>query len=606
MLIPQVNRVAWLNLLPRFHWRDTTAEFIAKINSLVPMFALEPAEYQQMLQWLLYGKNVKSFLAQADQKSSQQKQFGTFNIWDIGEYNAKGKIQAFNIMFGEVYTKFASHAAFPLLLTPDLLYCLWWKFFREPGQKSQTVPWYAVADVLLSDLCQEVDVELYEMPAEVRDELLSQCQDKFGEKRLQELSEFLIKYIERQVNKQKPDFLLRDLLQVNQWTALAYTQKGDEAAKQLAEKLRQAYLQNNKAELVRLSEVIATLAAPLKEKYAPLLVVARGYRALVRGDEEGKVAAQTELKQMLGVGETVDVAGVILERPDILNLIRLSPPFEIVTVNRRGEIIRRETKQAKYFTEYLSDSISLEMMAIPGGTFLMGSPETEAGRRNSESPQHEVTVPPFFMGKYPVTQAQWRFVATLEQVNRELEPDPSSFKGENLPIETISWYEAVEFCDRLSKYTGRRYQLPSEAQWEYACRAGTTTPFHFGETITSDLANYNAEFAYADSPKGEFREKTTPVGSFGLANAFGLYDMHGLVWEWCADSWHGNYDGAPADGSSPISRKVIEKYFHHLRVLRGGSWISNPGLCRSASRGNDDGSIGFRVVCAVSHRTLNP
>ncbi|WP_452039083.1 formylglycine-generating enzyme family protein [Aetokthonos hydrillicola] len=493
-----------------------------------------------------------------------------------------------------------------MLLTPDLLYCLWWKFFREPGQKSQTVPWYAVADVLLSDLCQEVDVELYEMPAEVRDELLSQCQDKFGEKRLQELSEFLIKYIERQVNKQKPDFLLRDLLQVNQWTALAYTQKGDEAAKQLAEKLRQAYLQNNKAELVRLSEVIATLAAPLKEKYAPLLVVARGYRALVRGDEEGKVAAQTELKQMLGVGETVDVAGVILERPDILNLIRLSPPFEIVTVNRRGEIIRRETKQAKYFTEYLSDSISLEMMAIPGGTFLMGSPETEAGRRNSESPQHEVTVPPFFMGKYPVTQAQWRFVATLEQVNRELEPDPSSFKGENLPIETISWYEAVEFCDRLSKYTGRRYQLPSEAQWEYACRAGTTTPFHFGETITSDLANYNAEFAYADSPKGEFREKTTPVGSFGLANAFGLYDMHGLVWEWCADSWHGNYDGAPADGSSPISRKVIEKYFHHLRVLRGGSWISNPGLCRSASRGNDDGSIGFRVVCAVSHRTLNP
>ncbi|NEO21280.1 MAG: formylglycine-generating enzyme family protein, partial [Moorea sp. SIO4A5] len=126
------------------------------------------------------------------------------------------------------------------------------------------------------------------------------------------------------------------------------------------------------------------------------------------------------------------------------------------------------------------------MVAIPEGSFIMGSPETEEGHTNDESPQHRVTVTSFFMGKYPVTQAQWQAVAALPQVNRELEPDPSHFKGKNRPVEQVSWYDAVEFCERLSQYTKRPYRLPSEAEWEYACRAGTTTPFHFGETITTD------------------------------------------------------------------------------------------------------------------------
>ncbi|MBC6434679.1 formylglycine-generating enzyme family protein, partial [Nostoc sp. HG1] len=170
-----------------------------------------------------------------------------------------------------------------------------------------------------------------------------------------------------------------------------------------------------------------------------------------------------------------------------------------------------------------------------------------------------------------------------------------------------SWYDAVEFCSRLSQYTGRPYSLPSETEWEYACRAGTTTPFHFGETITSELANYNATETYGAGVKGTYREETTEVGSFKVANAFGLYDMHGNLWEWCLDDWHDNYEGAPTDGSpwwddnDNISQKKGNA------VLRGGSWFNDPDYCRSASRyfnvraerGYFDNDVGFRVVCAV-------
>jgi formylglycine-generating enzyme required for sulfatase activity len=277
--------------------------------------------------------------------------------------------------------------------------------------------------------------------------------------------------------------------------------------------------------------------------------------------------------------------------------------YQTPTVNRRGEIIKSETKTAQYFSENLGNNITLEMVAIPGGKFMMGSPPKEAERYDNESPQHQVIVPPFFMGKYPVTQAQWRAVATLEQVNRELQPDPSKFKGDDLPVEQISWYEAVEFCDRLSKHTQKNYRLPSEAEWEYGCRAGTTTPFHFGKTISRDLANYNAEVTYDDAPKGEFVGTTTPVGSFKLANAFGLYDMHGNVLEWCADHWHGDYERAPTDGSAWII--IGSDNYNHSRLLRGGSWYNYPRLCRSASRygyGPDywDDFIGFRVVVSAA------
>jgi formylglycine-generating enzyme required for sulfatase activity len=255
--------------------------------------------------------------------------------------------------------------------------------------------------------------------------------------------------------------------------------------------------------------------------------------------------------------------------------------------------------EAQQFIESLGNGVPLEMVSIPEGQFEMGSPTDELERFDDESPQHPVSVPAFFIGKFPVTQAQWRAIASLPQVNRELNPDPSRFNGSDRPVETILWEEAVEFCDRLSAYTNREYRLPSEAEWEYACRGGTTTPFHFGETITTDLANYNGNSIYGNGVKGVYRSETTPVGSFEVANAFGLYDMHGNVWEWCADHWHDNYIDAPSDGSA-----WIEGGDRNLRVIRGGSWIDGPWNCRSAYRNRyvlDDRSdyLGFRVVCSV-------
>jgi formylglycine-generating enzyme required for sulfatase activity len=273
-------------------------------------------------------------------------------------------------------------------------------------------------------------------------------------------------------------------------------------------------------------------------------------------------------------------------------------------ISRSQLTIDRYSAQATGFIEELGRNIQLEMMLIPGDTFVMGSPPEELEHYDDENPQHTVTVRPFFMGKYPVTQEQWKAVAALPQVNTELNPEPSNFKGDKRPVEQVSWYEAVEFCLRLSQHTGKSYRLPSEAEWEYACRAGTTTPFHFGETITSELANYRATETYGAGVKGTYREETTVVGSFGVANAFGLYDMHGNVWEWCLDDWHSNYEGAPTDGSAWLDENDNLSQKQGRTVLRGGSWVNNPKNCRSASRNNNNREIrfdiiGFRVVCAA-------
>ena len=282
--------------------------------------------------------------------------------------------------------------------------------------------------------------------------------------------------------------------------------------------------------------------------------------------------------------------------------------FDVVTVNFEGQEIQWQRCQAEYRSEDLGNNITLDMVVIPGGTFTMGAPKNEKGSKDNERPQHQVTVPPFLMGKYPVTQAQWKAVAALPKVNRDLKPEPSKFKRDDLPVERVSWYDAVEFCARLSKHTEREYRLPSEAEWEYACRAGTTTPFNFGETITGELANYRSSKIFADEPKGVYRSRTTPVGKFS-PNTFGLYDMHGNVWEWCLDDWHDNYENAPTDGSAWFASSENNNLFQKqgCGLLRGGSWCNNPEKCRSAYRNNDFSSerdlisdlIGFRVVCGV-------
>ena len=281
--------------------------------------------------------------------------------------------------------------------------------------------------------------------------------------------------------------------------------------------------------------------------------------------------------------------------------------FEVVTVDAQGRETKPCHKQAPYFVEILGDAVELEMVSIPGGKFTMGAPQEELECREDERPRHLVTVKPFFMGKYPITQAQWRAIASRPKIKHDLDPDPSCFKGDNRPIEQVSWYNAEEFCDRLSQSTRRFYRLPSEAEWEYACRAQTTTPFHFGATITTELANYCGQDqntkacfykgTYRNEPKGVYRQETSEVDIF-LANTFGLHDMHGNVWEWCADYYHNNYQEAPSDGSMWLINGNEEG-----RILRGGSWNSPPNICRSASRflGNPSSrnkNIGFRVVCS--------
>ncbi len=272
---------------------------------------------------------------------------------------------------------------------------------------------------------------------------------------------------------------------------------------------------------------------------------------------------------------------------------------------------------AQFYQEKLPNNIGLEMVYIPGGSFIMGSPPQELNRCDNET-QHLVTLKPFFMGKYPITQAQWKAVANLPKIALDLNGDPSNFKGNDRPVEQVSWDQAIEFCQRLSKHTGKIYTLPSESQWEYACRAVTShqlpvtneqlaikewnekyhQPFYFGENITPELVNYDGNNPYGDAQKGEYRQQTTKVGQFN-PNNFGLYDLHGNVWEWCLDQYQESYQKCPKDSSAYINNSDND-----VRILRGGSWSNLARYCRSAYRsrrdsGNIYSRLGFRVFCAL-------
>ncbi len=278
--------------------------------------------------------------------------------------------------------------------------------------------------------------------------------------------------------------------------------------------------------------------------------------------------------------------------------------YEVVRLNSNGKGINRRINCAKLLIQNIEAErippVSIEMVYIPSGVCFMGSSEREPGRDFSEGPQHWVTMPSFFMSKSQITQAQWYAVANLPPSDRmsplNLNLDPSHFKGLDRPVESISWFEAVEFCARLAQATGLNYRLPSEAEWEYACRGGTKTPFSCGHTISTDLANYDGTSAYGFGAMGEYRNQTLPICSFRVGNPFGLFDMHGQVWEWCADRWHDNYEGAPTNGQ--IWQTGGDDEF---RIVRGGSWFNNPGRCRAAVRGKYSpdvwlDQIGFRIV----------
>lgn len=241
---------------------------------------------------------------------------------------------------------------------------------------------------------------------------------------------------------------------------------------------------------------------------------------------------------------------------------------------------------AKTFTD---PSTSMEFIYIPAGCFQMGSPSSEENRSEDEGPVHKVCLDAFYMGKYEVTQSEYQQVTGS---------NPAKFQsGDNYPVEHISWDDAKSFLTKFNGLSGQHYRLPTEAEWEYAARAGSTTPFSFGSIISTTVANYNGNFIYGGGSKGENRHKTTNVGNF-QPNPIGLYDMHGNVWEWCQDLYDSDYyrTSPEHNPSGPSSGPY--------RVLRGGGWFSNPWNLRSADRnrmvqGHRFGFIGFRLVLQV-------
>ena len=307
---------------------------------------------------------------------------------------------------------------------------------------------------------------------------------------------------------------------------------------------------------------------------------------------------------------------VAILKPKTPNGVRslLNLQFSVPVINSRGTKTALNSKTTGFYLEN-SNGAGLEMIEIRGGKFGMGSSasdvdyayqdfkkysvddsEDEEKARDTiaaEMPQHTVEVPGFFMSRTEITQAQW------QAVMGELPPISDEFRGGNKPVVNISWEDANKFCETLSGATGRNYRLPNEAEWEYAARAGTGTPFGFGDNINPNAANYFAGAPFHDGVRGEIQIGTLAAGHFKTANNFGLLDMQGNVWEWTADYWHDSYDGAPTDGSTWDDAPEENRAY---RAVRGGAWDSIANSCRSAYRRKQPGveyqssSIGFRVV----------
>ena len=580
---------------------------------------------------------------------------------------AQQTVERFVRKFGEPYKLLAYHAALPLLLTPELLNYLRAEFLY--GQ----VPWIAEVDLLLSPLCQQVGHELYAMDTAARAYLLEEMQQAIGATRMQAVARLLLGYV-KLLSLHHP-FMGAPELESQQWAAMVFLDEHRETAvNEIAEAFQRCAANDgvgtagqsliNKAEMSRLSNLAQEFAPQLRE-YPVLLDYAQtvsrvlddpnaDHREKLRSNFEVLPDVHLSIPDSLVIGRSFDLDASLppnfpsiqefefevatianddrfdeqiqSQSEPIIPQIQLVPfKYQVAKIRvtevkeRKGifgigekpkhykvEIIKTP-RQGQQFVEQIREDLNLEMVYVPSGEFVMGAPEREEESRSNERPTHHVTVSAFLMGKYPITQAQYEAVMGI---------NPSHFKGrsdsDRRPVEQVSWDDANEFCKRLSDRTGREYLLPSEAQWEYACRAKPSPPaplpegegskrseiiyppFHFGETISTKVANYYGS-VYGRGEKGESRGETTPVDHFGVANEFGLCDMHGNVWEWCLDTWHENYDKAPTDGSARIE---LNKASH---LLRGGSWVSDPLHCRSAYRFNIDhddryNHIGFRVL----------
>ncbi|MDB9406713.1 SUMF1/EgtB/PvdO family nonheme iron enzyme [Microcystis sp. CS-574] len=593
------SRVAWLNPLPYHRWYGTTAIDIADLAEDIPnfsMFELTTEDWENLITWL------KEEAIPPRHFSFNPNQFHQGDNWDEDEdfFSAESRLRLFEKENEPNTRELAKRAAFPLSLSPNLLY-----YLRQHQDKDNQAPWYAIADILLSSLVRKIDRELYEMSPDVRKLLL----EKLTPEELKSLAYQLQTYIQEEIG----DYCSKSVYWQNQqWLALAYL-KPSQAVNEIRQLLAEAIKNNNRVRLVRLTALLENISAALAD-YEPLLLLNKTIAAYSRGDlnHVGNVLQLSPEDEGTLQKRLIDEVAAIVPYDENLFLFTA----ETVLVNKTGKFIERKPVKAYFYDENLPEVGNrkkaqnyIRMMYIPQGEFWMGTEDKEIERLvkkyggdgfKKEGPQHLVKVPAFYMSQTPITQAQWQAIAATAKIDINLKTNPSRFKGDELPVERVNWYEATEFCKRLSRETKREYRLPSEAEWEYACRAGTTTAFHFGETITADLANYRGTKTYADEPTGEYRQQTTPVGQFP-PNAFGLYDMHGNVWEWCADTWHGNYYGAPRDGSV-----WIENGNNNYSPLRGGSWFNFPRLCRSAYRDYYYSRrdyycdfIGFRVVCGA-------
>ena len=530
------------------------------------------------------------------------------------QHRVKRQIRALLQTYGAAHLDLACHAAFPFAVTSELLYCLRENFVPE-------APWIAVADLLLSSLFDSVGEDLYELAPEVRAFLLEHLarDSRFGEARLAALADFSAAYVNAKLptNPRAP----RELGQEFDWLALACVRPG-EAAQQMAARLQTAMTEGRDEERQRWVELIEgqeDMLTRLGLEPAWLWPEETAETKLV---EEESASSFPELRwlefetaQLVEESEpsfppplqTEEFTIVTFEMEQGAESERPLEPFEFTVAtlihNENEWSVQRQPQRASRLIENLPDQLHLGMVAVPGGTFLMGSPKDEPHRLDRESPQHQVTVEPFLMGRYPVTQAQWRVVAAMPQIERELAPAPAYFTGDDHPVEQVSWDDAIEFCARLSAQTNRQYRLPTEAEWEYACRADSDTPFHFGMTISTDVANYNNESKVdvldVGNPSEASREGTVAVGYLGVANQFGLCDMHGNVWEWCQDQWHASYrykfSGSQEGGVSEQTQPMH-------RIVRGGSWYSTSDKCRAASRFHFQRDtrhfdLGFRVAC---------
>jgi formylglycine-generating enzyme required for sulfatase activity len=287
------------------------------------------------------------------------------------------------------------------------------------------------------------------------------------------------------------------------------------------------------------------------------------------------------LKRLLAISQMRTDNGAILSSAYALALASMSVGGSAEAVQGEGLALRAMKTAAGDLDK---------MISIPAVAFLMGAPENETGAESNERPQRQVSLAAFELGAFAVTFEEYD--SFCEATGMEQAAAVRWGRGRR-PVINASFEDAESYCEWLSRWTGERFRLPSEAEWEDACRAGTTTPFSFGETISTEEANYDGSVAYGNGPTGACRQRAIQVGSF-RANAFGLFDMHGNVWEWCADAWRETYNGAPIDGAACIAGESE-------RVLRGGAWNSPPVRLRSAARSKRDlaqrtNDIGFRVA----------